>query len=96
MYGGDTSQSSSADTSDSSESPIFSQDASDQQPAPSSLSSASGKGPNPEDLALPEDNPISAMLALKHPEQQKAIMDASIEEMAQSHYSNPNRMANVL
>lgn len=47
-----------------------------------------------EDDMLPEDNPISAMMALKHPEIQKEIEDASIQEMAQSHYSTISNRAN--
>lgn len=38
-----------------------------------------------------EENPISQMMALKHPEQVKAIDDATIEDMAKSHNSSPNR-----
>lgn len=38
-----------------------------------------------------EENPISQMMALKHPEQVKAVDDATIEYMAQSHNSEPNR-----
>lgn len=40
---------------------------------------------------MPIDNPISQMMALKHPEKVKAIEDATIEDMAQSHNSRPNR-----
>ena len=40
---------------------------------------------------MPIDNPISQMMALKHPEKVKAIDDATIEDMAQSHNSRPNR-----
>lgn len=51
------------------------------------------KAPADDDM-IPEDNPISAMMALKHPEAQKEIMDASTEEMAQSHYSSLSGRAN--
>ena len=41
-----------------------------------------------EPMEVPEDNPISAMMALKHPERQREIENMQTEEMAQSHYSN--------
>ena len=44
---------------------------------------------------MPEDNPISAMMALKHPETVKAVEDATINEMAESHNSNPNRFVGM-
>jgi hypothetical protein len=40
------------------------------------------RAPVPVEEEMPEDNPISAMMALKHPETVKAVEDASINEMA--------------
>lgn len=54
---------------------------------------AVSKAPADDDM-IPEDNPISAMMALKHPEAQKAIEDVSLEEMARSHYSSYSGRAN--
>lgn len=48
------------------------------------------KAPVVED-EMPEDNPISAMMALKHPETVKAVEDASINEMAMGYRSAGNR-----
>lgn len=44
---------------------------------------------------LPEDNPISAMMALKHPETVKAVEDATINEMAQGYKSAANRYVGI-
>lgn len=49
------------------------------------------KAPVVEDNEMPEDNPISALMALKHPETVKAVEDASINEMAQGFNSEANR-----
>jgi len=43
---------------------------------------------NREPIDIPEDNPISALMALKHPEQQTKIANAVNDEMAVSFYSN--------
>ena len=44
---------------------------------------------------MPEDNPISEMMALKHPEMVQEVNNAAIEEMAQSHNSVPNRFVGM-
>ena len=49
------------------------------------------KKPAADDSEMPEDNPISAMMALKHPEKVKEVEEASIVEMSQRHNSIPNR-----
>ena len=58
----------------------------DQQKAP--RAKAAQKQPAEDTFEMPEDNPISAMMALKHPERQREIENMQTEEMAQSHYSN--------
>ena len=58
----------------------------DQQKSPQAK--AVQKQPADDSLEMPEDNPISAMMALKHPERQREIENMQTEEMAQSHYSN--------
>ena len=50
--------------------------------------SKAAKKPVVESFDMPDDNPISAMMALKHPERQREIENMQTNEMAQSHYGN--------
>ena len=53
------------------------------------------KAPVVDENEMPEDNPIAALMAMKHPETVKAVEDASINEMAQGFHSAANRFVGV-
>lgn len=62
--------------------------------APLEAPSQSPKKPVADESEMPDDNPISAMMALKHPEMAKEVEEASIVEMSKSANSVPNRFVN--